>query len=129
ETSVAPDLAVINGDATQIYQVLMNLCVNARDAMPQGGKLRLSAVNVNSPHNGIAIPTGSPAGDWVLFGVADNGTGIAPEIREKMFDPFFTTKDSATGTGLGLSTAASLVKSHGGFITVDSEVGRGTEFK
>jgi two-component system, cell cycle sensor histidine kinase and response regulator CckA len=116
---VDKELWAVNGDAGQLHQVLMNLCVNARDAMPQGGKLFLSAKNI----------TGSPEAPLVLVEVADSGTGIEPDVLDKMFDPFFTTKAPNKGTGLGLSTVLGIVKSHGGTIDVKSDVGRGTTFR
>jgi signal transduction histidine kinase/CheY-like chemotaxis protein len=129
ETAVASDLGAVIGDATQIYQVLMNLCVNARDAMPAGGLLRLAAgqlpAQAGVPHARSALDSG----DWILLTVSDTGCGIAPGILDKIFDPFFTTKAASFGTGLGLSTAQSIVKSHGGLITVTSQINQGTEFK
>ena len=116
--SVDRDLWLVNGDATQLHQVLMNLCVNARDAMPQGGQLRLSAKN-----------TTDELGPRVLITVEDTGTGIPSEIMEKVFDPFFTTKELGKGTGLGLSTVLGIVKSHGGILNVDSKEGVGTSFQ
>ncbi|MEY2407489.1 MAG: two-component system, cell cycle sensor histidine kinase and response regulator CckA [Verrucomicrobiota bacterium] len=129
ESEIAPNLATVNGDATQIYQVLMNLCVNARDAMPLGGLLRLSAKNCAAGAPEMQCCPGASPGDWVLINVSDTGIGVAPAILDKIFDPFFTTKSSSFGTGLGLSTALSIVKSHGGFMTVESTVGEGTVFK
>jgi PAS domain S-box-containing protein len=123
------DLWLISGDATQIHQVLMNLCVNARDAMPQDGVLTLSASNLwlkeNDPHK----PLDAPAGAYIVITVADTGTGMSPEIAARIFDPFFTTKEIGKGTGLGLSTSIGILKSHKGFINVSSRVGKGTEFK
>jgi PAS domain S-box-containing protein len=127
--SAAAQLSSIFGDPTQLHQAVMNLCVNARDAMPEGGTLTISAENcvVDELHAGMT-PEVQP-GRYVLITVADTGEGIAPEIRAKIFSPFFTTKDAGKGTGLGLSTAQSIVLKKGGFITVDSEVGHGTQFK
>jgi PAS domain S-box-containing protein len=126
---VPNDLWTVIGDATQLHQVLMNLCVNARDAMPQGGQLTLSAQNLPSlqpPPNSFGQPG---AGPQVLIQVSDTGQGIAREILDKIFDPFFTTKAQAQGTGLGLSTVLGIVKSHGGFLSVESEPGRGATFR
>ncbi|MBK9249401.1 MAG: response regulator [Ignavibacteria bacterium] len=125
--SVQDNLPLVLGDATQIHQILMNLCVNARDAMPDGGTLSLSA----SQHilQDKDSESGGKSGEFVLLSVKDNGTGIPPEIRDKIFEPLYTTKAPGKGTGLGLSTVAEIVKNHGGFITIESEPGMGTEFK
>ncbi len=117
------------GDYTQLHQVLLNLCVNARDAMPQGGRLQLSAANVHiDPHFAAMHPDARP-GAYVVLEVADTGTGIMPDIVEKIFEPFFTTKAIGTGTGLGLSTTLAITRSHGGFINVESAPGHGTKFR
>jgi len=113
---------------TQIHQVLMNLCVNARDAMPNGGRLSLSAQNVELSEAEARLNPRAKAGPYVLISVADSGVGIPPENIARIFDPFFTTKGVTHGTGLGLSTVAGIVKSHGGFVTVYSELGNGTAF-
>ncbi len=123
------DLWCVLGDATQIHQVLLNLCVNARDAMPEGGRLRLQAENVILDESAAASAGCSSPGKYVLLRISDDGYGIAPEILDRVFDPFFTTKPSGKGTGLGLSTVLGIVKSHQGFINVQSEVGRGTVFE
>jgi PAS domain S-box-containing protein len=126
---VAPEaIWPIHADPTQIHQVLMNLCVNARDAMPSGGKLIVTLENtvvddVFSGMNLRAIP-----GPYVKIGVQDTGDGMSEETREKIFEPFFTTKEVGKGTGLGLSTTFSIVRDHGGFIDLYSDVGRGTQF-
>ena len=117
------------GDPTHLHQVFLNLCVNARDAMPHGGKLTLSAENLVLDETYAAMNPGSKAGTYVLVTVTDTGAGIPPAILDKIFDPFFTTKEPGKGTGLGLSTVIGIIKSHGGFIHVYSEVGKGTEFK
>jgi signal transduction histidine kinase/CheY-like chemotaxis protein len=129
EYSAPNDLWIVEGEATQLHQILLNLCVNARDAMPDGGTLSLSASNVFL--NSAQIPSGSDIcpGPFVLLTVRDTGTGIPPDIQQRIFEPFFTTKASDKGTGLGLSTVASLVKRHKGFIQLQSHVGKGTEFK
>jgi CheY-like chemotaxis protein len=130
ETQVPRELWSVTADATQLHQVLMNLCVNARDAMPEGGSLRINARNVLvDSTTGIPQNPGAPPGPYVLLEVADSGSGIPPEIQRKVFEPFFTTKEVGKGTGLGLSTVAAIIKSHGGFINLYSEVGRGTSFK
>jgi PAS domain S-box-containing protein len=117
------------GDATQLHQVLMNLCVNARDAMPEGGTLTLSAENVELDEAYARMHIEARPIRYVALKVEDTGTGMAPGVIEKIFDPFFTTKGPDKGTGLGLSTAHSIAKSHRGFINVYSEVGKGTAFK
>ncbi len=115
------------GDSTQLSQVLMNLCVNARDAMPGGGTLTVAVENmVLTAVTAAMYPDGRP-GAYAVLTVTDTGTGIAPAVLEKMFDPFFTTKPFGQGTGLGLSTVRGIVKSHGGFVNVYSEVGVGTK--
>jgi signal transduction histidine kinase len=129
QTRVPDDLWNVSGDATQIYQVLMNLCLNGRDAMPAGGRLLIAGANAQIDEAAARLHPGSKAGQYVVLTVADNGTGIAPEMLNKIFDPFFTTKEVGKGTGLGLSTVLSIVKSHGGFVTTTSEPGRGSEFK
>ncbi|MES1194331.1 MAG: ATP-binding protein, partial [Opitutus sp.] len=129
ESQVPADLWPVQGNATQIHQVLLNLCVNARDAMPQGGILRLVAANRRlDPSEAAAMPGGRP-GNWLVIEVADTGTGMAPELVEKIWQPFFTTKGLGKGTGLGLSTVRGLVAGHHGFITLQTEVGRGTTFR
>jgi PAS domain S-box-containing protein len=128
EIEAPADLWNVFADPMQINQALLNLAVNARDAMPGGGLLRVEAANVeiDATFAGLA-PDASP-GPCVRVKVADTGTGIPPEIRKRIFDPFFTTKSVSQGTGLGLSTALAIVRGHGGFITVASEVGRGSTF-
>ena len=123
------DLWMIRGDPTQLHQVLLNLSVNARDAMPKGGTLVISGENVKMDENYAATMPGAAPGAYVAIGVTDTGSGMARTTVEKIFDPFFTTKDLGKGTGLGLSTTLGIVKSHGGFISVDSEVDKGTTFK
>jgi PAS domain S-box-containing protein len=121
-------LWVVTGQATPLQQVLMNLCVNARDAMPQGGTLSLSAENVTLDERAARSNPKARPGPYVLIRVTDTGTGIPPDVMDRMFDPFFTTKGLGHGTGLGLSTTLSIVESHGGFVDVYSEVDRGTAF-
>ena len=120
---------MVSGDATQLHQVLLNLSVNARDAMPQGGTLGLAIEDVWLDADAVQFIPGAKPGSYVQLKVSDTGTGIPPEIADKIFDPFFTTKGLEKGTGLGLSTVLGIVKSHGGFIQFDSAAGRGTEFK
>ncbi len=126
---VPDDLGAIAGDATQLHQVLMNLCVNARDAMPHGGQLLIEADNVYIDENYARMNLDAKPGHYVMISVSDTGEGIAPEILPKIFDPFFTTKEQGKGTGLGLSTVMGIVKGHGGFVNVYSEVNKGTQFK
>ena len=124
----APDLWPINADESQLTNAIMNLVVNARDAMPNGGTITIRTANQSVPQ---AMPLGAaimPADDYVRIDVADQGTGIAKEHIGKIFDPFFTTKPVGSGTGLGLATVYGIVKQTGGYITVDSEVGKGTTF-
>jgi len=124
-----PPLGTILTDPTYLHQIILNLCVNARDAMPQGGLLTLAAAEVwvdEAPAN--PIPAAQP-GAYVRITVADTGCGISPEVQRQMFDPFFTTKAPSQGTGLGLATVRELVKASGGFLQVLSEVGQGTQFQ
>ena len=127
--AAAPGLWNIEGDATQIHQVLMNLCVNARDAMPAGGRLTVSAQNVRLDEHTVHLHPDATIGPYVVLVVEDTGAGIAPAVLDKIFDPFFTTKEVGNGTGLGLSTVIGITRNHAGFITVYSEVGRGSQFK
>ncbi|MCB1103457.1 MAG: response regulator [Cephaloticoccus sp.] len=123
--SPAPVLA----DATQLKQVLMNLCINARDAMPRGGRIGMTVTNLKLDEaRARLVPEGRP-GDYVVLTVQDDGGGIPPQILERIFDPFFTTKEPGKGTGLGLSTVRGIVKGHGGFMTVESVVNEGTVFR
>ncbi len=128
-TAVAPHLPMLSGDPTQLTQVLLNLCVNARDAMPAGGQLTVSIGCTDVELQYAVAHGGSGGGRYVVIEVADTGTGIAPEIIDRIFEPFFTTKETGQGTGLGLSTTIGIVRSHGGFLTVSSEVGQGSSFK
>jgi signal transduction histidine kinase/CheY-like chemotaxis protein len=126
---VPVDLWPVNGNATQLHQVLLNLCVNARDAMPHGGELTLAADNVElSADEAAQIPNGAP-GKFVMLIVSDTGSGIPLEILPRIFDPFFTTKPVGQGTGIGLSTLIRIVNQHSGFVQVRSEPGRGTTFE
>ncbi len=129
ETYVPPGLWTVFGDPTQLHQVLLNLCVNARDAMPQGGRLTISAEHLIVDAHYAAHDLEAKPGPYVVVKVEDTGVGIAPEFLDKIFDPFFTTKSLGKGTGLGLSTSLGIVKSHGGFIRVQSELSAGTTFK
>lgn len=119
----------VMGDATQLYQVLMNLCVNARDAMPNGGRVLIEARNVRLTPADVAEHDGAHPGAHVCLSVTDSGSGISPDNLDKIFDPYFTTKDVGRGTGLGLSIVLGVAKSHGGFVTVSSELMKGTTFQ
>jgi two-component system, cell cycle sensor histidine kinase and response regulator CckA len=129
EYSIPKSPWTVSGDATQIHQVLMNLLINARDAMPAGGKITIVMSNEHLDENYARMNLNAAPGRYACIAVTDTGSGITKENIEKIFDPFFTTKEVGKGTGLGLSTVLTIVKSHGGFINVYSEVGRGTEFK
>ncbi|PIG95090.1 CHASE3 domain-containing protein [Gloeocapsopsis sp. IPPAS B-1203] len=127
-TDISPNLWAIFGDATQLHQVLMNLVVNARDAMPNGGILSIQATNVLIDEQYAQMNLEATVGSYVAITVTDTGVGIPPEIIERIFEPFFTTKEVGKGTGLGLATAIGIVKNHGGFVNVYSEVSNGTQF-
>jgi two-component system cell cycle sensor histidine kinase/response regulator CckA len=129
KTNISKDRFSILGDATQLHQVIMNLCVNARDAMPDGGVLDISVENFYVDASYARANIESKVGQYIVITVSDTGTGISPEIMDRIFEPFFTTKEHGKGTGLGLSTALGIVRSHGGFIDVQSEAGKGTTFK
>ncbi len=125
---VGKELWSIMGDTTQLHQVLLNLCVNARDAMPNGGVITMTGENKTyrevTKHGKFDLKPGN----YIVISVSDTGTGIPPDVVEKIFDPFFTTKEVGKGTGLGLSTVQAIVTSHGGIIEVQSEIGKGTVF-
>ncbi len=127
-TDLAPDLWSAEVDSTQIHQVLLNFCVNARDAMPRGGKLTIRATNKTADPSRVAIQPGINGGQYIHIDVEDTGTGMPKELIESIFDPFFTTKEPGKGTGLGLSTSQAIIKSHGGFIEVYSEPANGSRF-
>ncbi|MDV3353768.1 PAS domain S-box protein [Leptothoe sp. ISB3NOV94-8A] len=126
---VPKNIDSVKGDETQLHQVFMNLFVNARDAMPNGGKLTVSAMNIQLDRAVVSSHLDVEAGPYIVVIVTDTGTGIPPDKLAYIFDPFFSTKQAQGGTGLGLSTVHGIIQSHGGFITVDTEVGRGTQFK
>lgn len=119
----------ILADSTQIQQVFMNLCVNARDAMPQGGTLTLAATNSMLDENAEVLPASAHPGEYLCITVADSGIGIPRHLLDRIFEPFFTTKPSGLGTGLGLSTVLGIVESHQGFLQVSSQVNQGTNFQ
>ncbi len=129
EEDLASDLQLVVGDPTQLNQVLLNLCVNARDAMPDGGRLMISGKNASIDEQYASMNRGVSAGRYVVLSVADEGCGMPKEVMDRVFDPFFTTKDTGKGTGLGLSTVSGIVRSHSGFINVHSEVGVGSVFR
>jgi len=124
----ASDLWPVFADATQLHQVLMNLAVNSRDAMPEGGDLRFSAENLDLVAGDRSLPAEIKPGKFVRVTVQDTGHGIPPKIIDKIFDPFFTTKGIGKGSGLGLSSVLGIVRSHGGFVTVESQPGSGASF-
>lgn len=129
ESHIAPNLYAITANPTQIHQVLLNLCVNARDAMPTGGSLKLRAENVVLDEIGVSAIPGARPGAWLVLSVQDSGTGIPPAVLARIWEPFFTTKEAGKGTGLGLSTVRGIVETHRGFISVQSEEGKGTLFR
>ena len=123
------ELWTIHGDPTQLHQVLLNLCINARDSISSHGKITLSADNIMLDRTFAAMNLEAQDGPHVCIRVEDDGEGISPEIIDKIFDPFFTTKSVGKGTGLGLSTSLAIIKSHGGFIRTVSKLGEGTHFR
>jgi two-component system, cell cycle sensor histidine kinase and response regulator CckA len=132
ETSLqieSSSLWTLSADANQIHQVLMNLCVNARDAMPDGGELTIMAENIVLGDEYSKLHPHAHGGAYVAITVADTGVGIQPELLEQIFEPFFTTKEIGKGTGLGLSTVLTIVNNHQGFVDVSSQVGVGTQFR
>jgi CheY-like chemotaxis protein len=128
-TALEPGLAQVRADASQLEQVIMNLAVNARDAMPGGGRITIETGNAALEAELAQAHPEAPAGPYVLLAVADTGTGMSPEVKAHLFEPFFTTKDVGKGTGLGLATVYGIVHQSGGFIAVDSEPGRGSRFR
>ena len=129
EVKHARDLWPVKADISQFEQVIVNLAVNARDAMPDGGKLIVRTANISAADAENFHYKGMPAAEYVLVEVSDTGTGIPPDIINKIFDPFFSTKEVGKGTGLGLSTVYGIVKQTGGFVYPDSEMGQGTSFR
>ncbi|MBB5039319.1 PAS domain S-box protein [Prosthecobacter dejongeii] len=128
KTHVPDDLWIVQGDPTQLHQVLVNLCVNARDAMPDGGTLTLSAHNEVLEKTSAGMNLQAEPGPYIVLKVMDTGTGMTTKTIERIFEPFYTTKELGKGTGLGLSTTLAIIKSHGGFIRVHSELGIGSQF-
>lgn len=129
QTHIPRDLWLVTGDPTQLNQVILNLCVNARDAMQGGGRLTVTASNITIDQQSAAMRRDVKPGRYVLVEVKDSGTGIPPELINRIFEPFFTTKEPGKGTGLGLSTVLGLVRGHGGFVEVESSPGKGTTFR
>jgi PAS domain S-box-containing protein len=129
QVEVPDGIWALKGDATQVHQVLLNLAVNARDAMPGGGLLSIRASNLEVDAAYALRSPEAKVGRYVLLEVADTGHGMAPEVRARIFEPFFTTKEPGKGTGIGLATVHGIIKSHGGFLEVESEFGRGTTFR
>jgi PAS domain S-box-containing protein len=128
-TEIPQSLWTVCGDATQLHQVLMNLCINARDAMPNGGTLSIKSENILIDEHYTQTHTDFKPGAYVLISIRDTGMGIKPTLIDRIFEPFFTTKDVGQGTGLGLSTVLGIVKAHGGFINVYSRENKGSEFQ
>ncbi|MCV3216410.1 response regulator [Plectonema radiosum NIES-515] len=128
-THILDKLWQVQGNATQLHQVLMNLVVNARDAMPDGGIMTISAENILIDEHYAKMHIDAQVGCYVAITIADTGIGIPQTIQEQIFEPFFTTKEVGKGTGLGLSTALGIIKNHGGFVNLYSEVNQGTQFQ
>ena len=128
QIDIPKNLWYIRGDTTQLHQVLINLVVNARDAMPNGGTLRIEAENLVIGEHSAQINIDAKVGSYIAIVVTDTGMGMSSKVQQRIFEPFFTTKEVDKGTGLGLSTALGIIKNHGGFLNVYSQVGRGTQF-
>ncbi|MGL4884695.1 MAG: two-component system sensor histidine kinase NtrB, partial [Waterburya sp.] len=122
-------LWTILADPTQIYQVLINLCINARDAMPNGGKLTITVDNQFFDEIYVRMHLEAEIGNYVVITISDTGSGMSQEVKERIFEPFFTTKELGEGTGLGLATVIGIVKNHGGFVNVRSEIRKGSQFQ
>lgn len=129
QIDIPENLWHIWGDATQLHQVLMNLVVNARDAMPDGGILRIVAENVVISQHCPQINIDAKMGSYIAIVVTDSGMAMSSEVQQRIFEPFFSTKDASKGTGLGLSTVLVIIKNHGGFVNVCSQVTRGTQIR
>ncbi|MBF2008330.1 MAG: PAS domain S-box protein [Chlorogloeopsis fritschii C42_A2020_084] len=129
KTEIEPNLWTISGNATQLHQMLINLVINARDAMPNGGRLSIKAENFYVDETYAQMNIDASVGPHIIINIQDTGIGMSPEILDRIFEPFFTTKEVGQGTGLGLSTVLGIIKSYGGFINVSSAVGKGTQFQ
>ena len=129
KTTLAEDLSAVRADPTQIEQVLMNLCINSRDAMPKGGRITIETHNAGFSEEDCRRTAGLQPGRFAELRVSDTGTGMDAATRERIFEPFFTTKGTGKGTGLGLATVYGIVKQHDGFIQVESEPGKGSTFR
>ena len=129
KANLAPDLAIVRADPTQVEQVLMNLCINARDAMPNGGSLIIEGANASLDENFCAVRPLARPGRYAMLAVTDTGTGMDEATLSRIFEPFFTTKELGKGTGLGLATVYGIARQHGGFIDVESKLGLGTTFR
>jgi PAS domain S-box-containing protein len=128
ETQLSDNLKIINGDPVQIEQIIMNICINARDAMPDGGKLTIACRNTVLDQTYCNAHVGASPGEFVQLTISDTGDGIDPQTLEHIFEPFFTTKSAGEGTGLGLAMVYGIIKNHNGYVTCDSVPGRGTTF-
>jgi signal transduction histidine kinase len=127
-TSLGEALWIVKVDPGQFGQVLMNLCINSRDAMHDGGELKIETANISVDVEAARKRPALVPGNYVALVVSDTGTGMTDEVQAHLFDPFFTTKEPGKGTGLGLSTVYGIVKQSGGYVWVDSELGRGSSF-
>jgi CheY-like chemotaxis protein len=128
QVTLSDSIWPVEADRDQIIQVLMNLCTNARDAMPKGGTLKIATENVTVRQNDLSVPKYILQGDYVMFSVTDSGTGVSEENQSGVFEPFFTTKDVGDGTGLGLAMVYGIVKQAGGYVWLESELGKGARF-
>ena len=128
-SSLAPRLGLVMADPDQIHQIIMNLAVNARDAMPNGGRLEITTAEVELDETAADAHPDAAPGRYVQLTVTDTGTGMTEEVRRKIFEPFFTTKEQGKGTGLGLAMVYGTVRQHDGWIEVKSELGRGSTFR
>ena len=129
KVNLSPKLAVVRADPTQVEQVLMNLCINARDAMPEGGSLVIESADITFDERRCALPPFARPGRYAMLSVSDSGTGMDAATLDHIFEPFFTTKEAGKGTGLGLATVYGIVRQHGGFVHVWSELGKGSRFQ
>jgi len=128
-TDLAKDLGLVKADPGQLDQVILNLAVNSRDAMPRGGNLAIATRNARIETSTVGVESIMPPGRYIVLSVSDTGTGMSPEIQRHLFEPFYTTKEPGKGTGLGLATVYGIVKQSGGYIFADTEPGRGSTFR